>query len=293
MIEIGQLYKPVRAAPIFHYITAIILPDNLSGWYKLTAMELNLAGQRAVIIGGSSGIGRAITQSFLDEGCRVDVIDLSEPTDLDGEIGFHKVDITDADALATCAGSIDEVNHIVVTAAIGSGKTGFPFWNLNAADWRRVIEVNVLGAANCAHAFAPRLVERADNTMLFLTSVAAQIGSQTDPPYSASKAAVINLMQCAARDLAPRGCRANALSPGMVRTPLNESVWTAAQQALPESERQSYEDWAGAKIARVAPLGRWQEPQEFGAMAVFLASTHARNITGQTINIDAGQVMHS
>ena len=256
-------------------------------------MDLNLAGQRAVIIGGSSGIGRAITQSFLDEACRVDVIDLARPSGLSETVGFHKVDITDANALAACAVGFDAINHVVVTAAIGSGKTGFPFWNLDAADWRRVIEVNVLGAANCAHAFAPRLIERADNTMLFLTSVAAQIGSQTDPPYSASKAAVINLMQCAARDLAPHRVRANALSPGMVRTPLTESVWAAAQQSLPEAERQSYQDWAAEKIARVAPLGRWQEPEEFGAMAVYLASRHARNITGQTINIDAGQVMHS
>ena len=256
-------------------------------------MDLKLAGQRAVIIGGSSGIGRAITQSFLDEACRVDVIDLARPSGLSETVGFHKIDITDANALAACAVSFDAINHVVVTAAIGSGKTGFPFWNLDAADWRRVIEVNVLGAANCAHAFAPRLIERADNTMLFLTSVAAQIGSQTDPPYSASKAAVINLMQCAARDLAPHRVRANALSPGMVRTPLNESVWAAAQQSLPEAERQSYQEWAAEKIARVAPLGRWQEPEEFGAMAVYLASRHARNITGQTINIDAGQVMHS
>jgi len=258
-------------------------------------MELNLVGQRAVIIGGSSGIGRAITQSFAEEGCQVEVIDLAEPADLapDTGIAFHRIDITDAQALAACADSFDAVNHVVVTAAIGSGKTGFPFWNLATEDWRRVIEVNVLGAANCAHAFAPRLIERADNTMLFLTSVAAQVGSQTDPPYSASKAAVINLMQCAARDFAAHGVRSNALSPGMVRTPLNESVWAAAQKSLPETERRSYEDWAGKKIARIAPLGRWQEPGEFGAMATFLASTHARNITGQTINIDAGQVMHS
>ena len=256
-------------------------------------MDLQLSGQRAVIIGGSSGIGRAMVNSFLAEGCAVEIIDLEAPADLEEKVGFNRVDITDADALADCAKSFDRVNHVVLTAAIGSGKFGFPFWNLDPADWRRVIEVNVLGAANCAHAFAPRLIEREGGTMLFLTSVAAQVGSQTDPPYSASKAAVINLIQCAARDFAPHGCRANALSPGMVRTPLNESVWAASQELLPESERQTYEEWGQEKIARVAPLGRWQEPEEFGAMATYLASPHAKNISGQTINIDAGQVMHS
>ena len=82
-------------------------------------------------------------------------------------------------------------------------------------------------------------------------------------------------------------------SPGMVKTELNQSVWEAGQSQLPESERQDYESWAQDKIQQIAPLGRWQTPDEYGAMAVYLASDHARNITGQTLNIDGGQVMHS
>src|SRR6202040_433291 len=93
--------------------------------------------------------------------------------------------------------------------------------------WGRVLEVNVVGAANVAHAFAPALVRAGSGTMLFLASVAGQIGSQTDPPYSASKAALINFAQCAARDLAPHGVRVNALCPGMVPTVLNRAVWEA------------------------------------------------------------------
>ncbi|MBU6178750.1 MAG: SDR family oxidoreductase, partial [Verrucomicrobia bacterium] len=112
---------------------------------------------------------------------------------------------------------------------------------------------------------------------------------QTDPPYSAAKAAVINFAQLAAKDFAPYGVRVNALSPGMVKTELNRAVFNASREA----DSMSYEDWADAKIRRVSPLGRWQEPSEFGAMAVFLASDHARNLTGQTLNIDGGQVMHS
>ncbi len=129
--------------------------------------------------------------------------------------------------------------------------------------------------------------------MLFLVSVAGQIGSQTDPPYSAAKAGLINFMQCAAKDLAPYGVRVNALSPGMVKTDLNEAVWRAGQAALPDAARQDYETWGSEKIRKVSPLGRWQTPEEFAAMAVFLASDHARNITGQTLNIDGGQVMHA
>ena len=125
------------------------------------------------------------------------------------------------------------------------------------------------------------------------TSVAGQIGSQTDPPYSAAKAGLINFMQCAAKDFAPHNVRVNALSPGMVQTALNESVWAAGQATLPASARQPYADWAAEKIRKISPLGRWQTPAEFAAMATYLASPHATNITGQTLNIDGGQVMHS
>ena len=117
--------------------------------------------------------------------------------------------------------------------------------------------------------------------------------SQTDPPYSAAKAGLINFMQCAAKDFAPHGIRVNALSPGMVQTALNEAVWAAGQARLPASSRQPYAEWAAEKIRKVSPLGRWQTPAEFAAMAVFLASDHAKNITGQTISTNGGRYMGS
>lgn len=128
--------------------------------------------------------------------------------------------------------------------------------------------------------------------MLFLASVAGQIGSQTDPPYSASKAGVINFMQCAAKDLAPFGVRVNALCPGMVKTPLNKSVWQAWADQQPSELRKDYDAWAAEKIAKVVPLNRWQTPEDVAAMAVFLASARAANVTGQTVNVDGGFVMH-
>jgi NAD(P)-dependent dehydrogenase (short-subunit alcohol dehydrogenase family) len=78
----------------------------------------------------------------------------------------------------------------------------------------------------------------------------------------------------------------------MVKTALNRSVWEAWRALQPEAERRPYEDWAGEKVKRLVPLGRWQEPEDVAAMAVFLASARARNITGQTINVDGGYVMH-
>jgi NAD(P)-dependent dehydrogenase (short-subunit alcohol dehydrogenase family) len=137
------------------------------------------------------------------------------------------------------------------------------------------------------------MAERGRGTLLFIASVAGQIGSQTDPPYSAAKAGVINFAQCAARDLAASGVRVNTICPGMVRTELNRGVWQAWMARQPESARLSYEEWGEDKVRRVAPLGRWQEPDEVAAMAIYLASEHARNITGQTLNVDGGQVMHA
>ncbi len=255
-------------------------------------MRLNLTGQTAAVFGSSSGIGRAIADAFVAEGCVVRGFDRVEPT---GAAAFATTvgDVTSLDQVKAFAATFPAIDHVVFSVGVGSGKFGFPFWNVPPADWARVLEINLIGAVHVAHAFAPGLIARGGGSVLLLASVAGQIGSQSDPPYSAAKAGLINFMQCAAKDFAPHGVRVNALSPGMVRTALNESVWAAAQRLLPESERQSYAAWADAKIRKISPLGRWQSPEECAALAVFLASEHAKNITGQTLNVDGGQVMHA
>lgn len=252
-------------------------------------MHLGLEGKQIAVFGSSNGIGRAIALGFTSEGACVRGFDRASSTGIDTTEG----DVASFDDVKAFAESFDAVDHVIFSVGIGSGKFGFPFWNLSPADWPRVLEINLIGAVNVAHAFAPGLIAHGGGSMLFLASVAGQIGSQTDPPYSAAKAGLINFMQCAAKDLAPHGVRANALSPGMVKTQLNQSVWAAGQGRLPEDQRQNYETWAREKIQKVSPMGRWQTVEEYAAMAVFLASDHARNITGQTINIDGGQVMHS
>ena len=128
--------------------------------------------------------------------------------------------------------------------------------------------------------------------MVFVASVAGQIGSQTDPPYSASKAANINFAQCLAKDLAPHNIRVNIVNPGMVRTPLNRQVWQAWSDQQPPERRRSYQDWGDDKVRAVAPLGRWQETDDVADMVTFLSSARADQVTGQTINVDGGQVMH-
>ncbi len=267
-------------------------------------MDLGLAGHTAVVAGGARGIGRAVAEAFAAEGTHVALIDCDPAVaavarEMEGRgvraAGFV-ADVTDYAAVRRAADEVHaafgRTDHIIHAAAVGSGKYGFPFWNLEPADWPRVLQVNVVGAVNVAHAFAPALVRARSGTLLFLASVAGQIGSQTDPPYSASKAALINFAQCAAKDLAPFGVRVNALCPGMVKTDLNRAVWEAWARQQPPEERRTYEEWADDKVRRVTPLGRWQEPEDVAAMAVFLASERARNVTGQTVNVDGGFVMH-
>jgi NAD(P)-dependent dehydrogenase (short-subunit alcohol dehydrogenase family) len=259
-------------------------------------MDLHLKNHVVVVTGGASGIGSATAQAFAAEGARVAIWDVQKPA---GEVsGFLQVvaDITSGPsiqaAIEETIPALGPIDHLIHAAAIGSGKFGFPFTNLTPADWRRVMEVNVLGTANIAHAVAPKMVERKSGTMVFVASIAGQIGSQTDPPYSASKAANINFAQCMAKDLASHGIRVNTVCPGMVQTPLNKSVWQAWHDQTPVVDRMSYEEWSERKIKSVVPLGKWQTPQSIADMIVFLSSDRAAHVTGQTINVDGGFVMH-
>lgn len=268
-------------------------------------MDLQLQDHVAVIIGGAGGIGRAAAVSFAQEGARVAIWDCDphlETTAAEmaqaAAATIHAVstDVCREDSIASALEStcqeFGRIDHLVHCAAVGSGKFGFPFTNLQPEDWSRVLEVNVLGMVRAAHAVAPVMVRQKHGTMVFLGSVAGQIGSPTDPPYSASKAANINFAQCLARDLADHGIRVNVVCPGMVKTPLNQSVWKAWADKQTEESRLPYESWAEEKIRRLVPLGRWQEPEDVADMIVFLSSGRAAEVTGQTINVDGGFVMH-
>src|SRR4051812_48371343 len=268
-------------------------------------MDLHLSGRVAVVTGGASGIGRAVASALAVEGAHVAVWDLGDAAAaVAREVGAGSpvrtigvpADVADVADVASAAertvAELGPIDHLVHAAAIGSGKFGFPFTNLRPDDWSRVLRVNVIGMVHVAHCLAPRMIERATGTMVFVASVAGQIGSQTDPPYSASKAANINFAQCLAKDLAPHGVRVNTVCPGMVRTPLNRSVWQAWHDQAPPSDRLTYEEWSDRKIRAVVPLGRWQTPESIADMIVFLSSGRGAPDTGQAINVDGGFVMH-
>lgn len=267
-------------------------------------MDLGLKGRTALITGAASGIGLASARAFAAEGCSLLLWDVSAniasvanelAEEFETSVAASVVDIVDFDMarsnFAAFISAGQTIQHVVHCAAIGSGKFGFPFTNLQPSDWVRTLEVNILGMVNVAHVVTPHFVGNSQGSFVFLASVAGQIGSQTDPPYSASKAANINFAQCMAKDLAQHGVRANTVCPGMVQTPLNRSVWQAWHDSVPPSQRLSYNDWASNKIRSIVPLGRWQSCDDIASMIVFLSSDRANQVTGQTINVDGGFVM--
>ncbi len=267
-------------------------------------MDLKLKNHRVLVTGAASGIGLATARLFAEEGASLVLWDVSSKViEIETEfknagvaVEAYVVDLVDTDQVARvteAATSEDRpLHHVVHCAAIGSGKFGFPFTNLEPADWKKTLDINIMGMVNVAHCLAPVLVSKRYGSFVFLASVAGQIGSQTDPPYSASKAANINFAQCMAKDLAKHNVRVNTVCPGMVQTPLNRSVWQAWFEQTPEPERLSYEDWTHKKIQSIVPLGRWQTSEDIAAMIVFLSSDRAKEVTGQTINVDGGFVMH-
>lgn len=261
-------------------------------------MDLGLKGLTAVVTGGASGIGAAVITQLRTEGANPVSWDLELPaTPSDSHAVRHfRADVTSLDELQS-AWSLTEqqlgpIEILVHCAAVGSGHFGFPYTNIPAPAWEQVLRVNILGMANIADVAGRSMSARNRGSMVFLSSVAGQMGSPTDPPYSASKAANINFAQVMAKDLAPFGVRVNTVCPGMVRTPLNRAVWESWQRSQPENQRLTYDQWAEEKIRRVIPLGRWQRPEDIAAMIVFLCSGRASEVTGQTINVDGGCVMH-
>ena len=264
--------------------------------------------QVAVVVGAASGIGKATAEHFRRKGISVAWLDVSPAitevvaefetahAHLEGRSLPLVVDATDGEVLRAAAEEVHalwgRVDHLVISIGLCSGTLGFPFWNLAPNEWHRVLEVNLIGPVNVVHTFAAALRTQSSGTICLVASVAGQIGSQTDPPYSAAKAGLINFTQCAAKDLAPYGIRVNAVAPGMVKTPMNQQVWQAWRDSC-ATHTLSYDQWAEEKIKSTAPLGRWQTCDDVAEAILFLASDGAKNITGQTINVDGGQVMHS
>lgn len=259
------------------------------------SLSIDLTGRVALVTGAGGGMGLAISRTLAQAGARVALCDVDESR-VDGSVGLPvALDVTDADsaaaAVARIEGELGPVDLLVNNAGIAARKQGMPFTNQEPSDWAPVLSVNTVGPFTVSRAVAPSMRERRTGAIVNIASVSGRGHLQTDPAYSASKAALISLTIVLAKDLAPHGVRVNCVCPGMVMTPFYVSQYETAAARDPEVAKLGPEGYFDEKAARLIPLGRGQQPTDIANAVAFLASDLAAQVTGQTFNVDGGLVM--
>jgi glucose 1-dehydrogenase len=249
-------------------------------------MQIRLDGKRAVVTGGNSGIGEAIAVALAEAGACVAINYLTHPEAAQalvqrivaqrGEAISLLGDISDPGAVASMFRKVDEVwggiDILVNNAGIDGGRA--ISWEGDVSSWRRVIEVNLMGAYHCSREALQRMVPQRKGVILNISSVHEEIAWSGYSAYTASKAAIAMMTRTMAQEAAPFGVRVLALAPGAIETPINKSVW---------SDRKSRQD-----LLDKIPLNRIGRPEEIAEMAVVLVSDVASYLTGRSVFVDGG-----
>ena len=249
-----------------------------------------LAGKRVLVSGGSSGIGQATAQRFLEEGARVFLCGLdADQVDaaVAGLAAFGTVAGTAADVSRE-----DDVTRLVTSACQALGGVDVlvnnagvawrePFLGITAAHWDQMMAVNLRGMFLVAQAVGRVLVDQGGGGVIVNMSSTNGLGGEADyAHYNATKGGVLLLTKTMAVELGPHGVRVNALCPGYIQTPLNAAI----------SADLGGKDFADAYASGSIPLGRPGRSSEVAAGYAFLASDDASFITGAEIVIDGGQL---
>ena len=229
----------------------------------------------SVVTGAGRGIGRAIAERLLRDGRDVIV------TDIDAELAWRtgkelgclavECDVTDPASVAACAEQVGAVDLLVNNAGIVRPGS---LLELSIADYRTVMDVNVLGTLLMVQALAPAL-KQSRGAVVNVASMSATLPVPGTGVYSASKAAVVSLTSSLALELGADGVRVNAVAPGRIST----EMMTASSQSSPERE---------ARTAALIPSGRVGEPSDVADVVAFLASSDARYVKGQVVYVDGG-----
>lgn len=239
-----------------------------------------LTGKKVVVTGGASGIGQATAQRFLEEGCKVCVIDRSARArtrveqELPALTAVLDADVSDREQVQSAfSEAVDRMESVDILVNNAGISIRHDFLDITPEEWDEVLRVNLNGVFHMAQTAARHMMDRGSGVILNTASTAGSTGYPHYADYSASKGGVVALTLAMALELAP-AVRVNAVSPGYVLTPMQRAEYT---DAMLES------------VSRKIPLGRHAAPAELAALYAFLASDDAAFASGQVYVMDGAE----
>jgi NAD(P)-dependent dehydrogenase (short-subunit alcohol dehydrogenase family) len=249
-------------------------------------MIFSLKNKVVIITGGSSGIGRAISILFAQQGAEVHIFDLksSLSDETINEVQrhninakFHPIDITHEKLVSNEINSFKIIDILINNAGIAQIGN---IENTSSEDFQKIFDVNVKGAFNCIKAVIPIMVNKNSGVILNMASVASSVGIPDRLGYSMTKGAIKSMTQSIAKDYILKGIRCNCISPARVHTPFVDGF---IQKNYPTNQKEMYE-----KLSASQPIGRMAKPIEIAHLALYLCSDEASFATGCDYPIDGG-----
>jgi meso-butanediol dehydrogenase/(S,S)-butanediol dehydrogenase/diacetyl reductase len=268
-------------------------------------MADRLKDKVAIVTGSGGGIGRGIALAFALEGAVLTVNDLDaeRATAVADEIKARggdaialKADVSRNDQVEDMVGrALDHFGRIdilVNNAGVGVETIGPPLSEITEADWDRNYEVNLKAHFLTCRAILPLMIGQESGRIINMSSIGGKMGSPSIPQYNAMKAGVINFTRAVAAEGAPHRVTANAICPGVVRTPMFLKTCRIVGETNPLMQGMDTAAIFDASVQVMIPMRTEQTPQDIANLAIFLASDKADQITGQAINVDGGAEMH-